>query len=181
MQFAIENDEVRLAHLNVRMERHGEEEVTAIDLKLQWQTGTDALLLFHPDLRRSLYFAPDTKQRAVEGVDPVMSRLFPNLAALKWKDEAAPMKLTIHHGLGGKSDLVLNDCSVDKFSIEALEGGTVDITLRVQAVCEDEKILGKLALLLHRDMPVTLTPSSSVAPGDEVKRQRPLKEVAAAS
>jgi len=157
MNFEISADEVEFAHLNVRTEKHGDEDVTAIDLKLCWTTGNEALAHFHPELRRALYVSPDSKQRPVDGVEPPLSaRVFPALAPIKWTEEVTGIKLIIKHGIAGKSDLVLGDCTADHFVIESMDGGTVAITFRVRTVCKDERVLGKLGMLLKRDLPMAI-------------------------
>lgn len=157
MNFEIHGSEVQLRHLNVRTETHGEEEVTAIDLKLQWDTGNEVLAQFHPSLRTRLYSLPPPEQEPVPGLDPAPVVLqFPDLAPLHWKGAADGVTLAIHHALGEGEDIVLAQATADNFTLEPMEGGTVRVGLRVKAVCEDERILGRLPLLLHRHLPMSL-------------------------
>lgn len=185
MDFEISADDVRLMHLNVRSEKHGEDDVTAIDLKLQWTTSNDALRMFHPHLPEALY-QHDKKQATVDGIGPKMgARVFPDLGPLKWKQEVTGLKLTISHGINAKTDLVIADCSADHFVLEPLDGGSVDIVFRVRSICKDERILGKLGMLIKRDLPVDIERDSDVRPGDVVdlvkektgRRQRTAEEI----
>lgn len=182
MNFEIPSDDVRLAHINVRSQRHGEDEVTAVDLKLEWTTSNVALGQFDPKLCEALYRAPDAAQQAVAGVEQHMPlRVFPGLGVLKWATELTGMRLTIAHGLGGKSDLVLHDCEVDRFVIEPLEGGSVKVVFRVQVVCEDANILGKLVTLLHCNLPLTLERQNPVEGDGGAANVKPIKGKAGAS
>lgn len=154
----IHSAQVHLAHLNVRTETHGEEDKTAIDLKCRWTTGNEALLQFHPMLRPALYSPPPADQVPVDGVEPGLPvRNFTHLGPLRWGDEVRA-SLAIHHGLGDHEDILLGDCTVDGFAVECLEGGSVRITFTAKCVCEDERILGRLPLLLERDVPMTVLP-----------------------
>jgi len=157
MNFEIRGSEVQLQHLNVRTETHGDEEVTAIDLKLRWDTGNEVLAQFHPALRQRLYSLPPAEQEPVPGLDPEPVVLtFPELAPLHWHGEVKGCTLALHHALGEGADIVIGKATADGFTIEALQGGTVRIGLRVKALCEDERALGRLPLLLHRHVPMTL-------------------------
>jgi hypothetical protein len=156
MNFEIAATDIEFAHLNVRSEKHGEEDVTAVDLKLVYITSHDVLKLFHPTLPALLYEF-DRAQQVVEGASPVMTaRAFPALSPLKWNEEVTGLQLTIEHGLSGKSDIVLKDCTADHFVIEALDGGSVMLTFRLRTVCTDERILGKLGVLIKRDLPMAI-------------------------
>lgn len=149
--------EVKFEHLNIRTERHGETDVTACDLKLAWETGNTVLQQFHPDLLEALYAPEDSKQKKVAGVPPVCPvRIFTALKPLKWDGVVTARKLTIDYGLGGGSDLVIPDAMADSFVISPLEGGTVVVTMRVAATCEDEHVLGRLPMLLKRTLPMRL-------------------------
>lgn len=186
MNFELTAADMEFAHLNVRSEKHGDDDVTAIDLKLIWTTSHDALTLFDARLARALYEF-DAKQAVVEGASPVMTaRAFPLLQPLAWKDEVTGLKLTIEHGLAGKSDLVLNDCTADHFVIEALDGGSVKIAFRLRTLCKDERILGKLGMLIKRDLPMTIerehavegqaSPALAVVKGRQRKGREPTAE-----
>lgn len=58
------------------------------------------------------------------------------------------------HGVG--SDLVLNNCKVNNFTIDPKEGGSVELKFRVQSSDVDERTLGKLALLVQNQVDITL-------------------------
>lgn len=160
MQFAIDSKPVRLTDVNPRVEKHGDEDRHAIDLKLVWTAANDELAQFHPKLRGSLYGvndAPGKSSQPLAGVDEALAQLlFPNMGPLKWSDVAGPMDMTVHYGVSGAADIQLHEVTVDKFVIEPLQGGSVKITLRARCICEDEAKLGKLNMLLHCEVPVTI-------------------------
>jgi hypothetical protein len=154
---------LHVVNVNPRREKHGDENVTAVDLKLRLEASNDALTMFDGSLKSSLYYrsaaASDNPQPGLDGV-PAVSELpnlrFPKLGALRWDDEGTGYTLRIDHGLGGKSDLVLGDCAVNSFAIENKEGGTVILTFRLQCNKVDEKELGKLCTLIDSDIEATI-------------------------
>ena len=153
----------KLASINLRSERHGDDLVPAVDLKFTIDASNDILTSFDGHLKSSLYFksaASSTSQGELDGVDPVSDQpnlRFPKLGPLRWEDERTGYTLTIDHGMGGKSDLVLESCSVNNFSITPKEGGTVELSFRVQAIHVKEKEMGRLATLVQHDLEISLT------------------------
>lgn len=53
--FEITEGDVLLAHLNTRTEKHGDEDVGAIDLKIKCRAANTILDLFDPRLRSTLF------------------------------------------------------------------------------------------------------------------------------
>lgn len=171
MKLEFTGHETRLQHLNIRTEQHGPDEVTALDLKLQLDTGNEALLQFHQRLRGAMFEPPPPAQEPVEGVDPGLPvRAFPDLAPLQWKGEQA-CSLVLHHAGAEGSDIVLPACKADGFTLELLDGGTVRLGFRVRCTCTDERILGRLPLLLHRVVPMSLLPHEGGGAGGKRKRR----------
>jgi len=153
---------LRLLNVNPRRERHGDENVPAVDLKLRLEASNDVLSMFDGHLKSALYFrngvAPD--QGGLDGVPDVsdMPNLrFPKLEPLRWDSEQIGCEFSIDHGLGGKSDLTLDGCAVNNFVIEPKEGGTVVVTFRVQCDSIHERELGKLCTMIDSNIEATLS------------------------
>lgn len=154
----------KLASVNVRSEKHGPELVPAVDLKLAIDASNDILNQFHPDLLQSLYFkaAPDDgDQQALDGIEPVTNLpnlKFPKLdGPLKWNTMGAGYELVLDYGLGGDSNLIMSGCEINNFAFSPCEGGTVELTFRVQVTDLDEHIIGKLATLVQHEISIILT------------------------
>ncbi len=154
----------KLASVNICSERHGADLVPAVDIKLMLESSNDILSKFDPDLLACLYCeVPPTepKQENLDGVEPVsalMKLKYPKLSMpLKWEHSGTGYELTIDYGLGGDSNLVLGAAAVNSFAFDLKEGGTVELSLRIQASGVSEAILGKLAGLVQHDIHITLT------------------------
>jgi len=155
-------------NFNLRPEKHGEENVPGADLKIQITVSNDILAEFHPALKASLYRAPHpgemdmVDQAEQDDGPPPLTRLTfgGKLHAFKWDDEMVGATFTVHYGTGGKSDIVLEDATVDSFQIEPMDGGSVTISFRVK--CNpDEKAVGKLSRLMGYEIEFSIEPPSA--------------------
>ena len=155
---------VKLEDANPRSELHGKEHVPAIDLKFAADFSNDVLNEFHVELLMAHYKKAEgqeaTPQAELEGV-PVVSSLpnlrFPKMKQpLNWDLEGTGYTLTIDHGMGGRSNLVLGGCKIDGFKFALKEGGTVTVSWRLQASKVADKEMGKLCSLIQRELEITL-------------------------
>lgn len=153
----------KLSSVNVRAELHGKEPVPAADFKFTVDAANEVLSEFHPMLRAFLYAkseASESPQGSLDGVAPVSDLTalrFPKLAPLAWMVDQAGMTLTVDYGLGGESNIELSDCTATDFSIKAKEGGTVELTFKVQKSHPDERAMAKLCGLVKHDVHIILT------------------------
>ena len=166
MAFEIEDfTPVKLCSINARSEKHGPDELhPAVDLKFQLDAANTILSHLDGALLSSLYHKSEAGgqggQQSLDGVDEAVNLpnlRFPFMGTIKWAKEYAGYTLTIEHGLGGASDIQLLDCKVNDFRINPKEGGTVEISFRVQCSTNlTEKTMGKLALLVQHEVPIKL-------------------------
>ena len=101
------------------------------------------------------------KQKGLEGIEEVSD--MPNLTAagaklgnLHWNHELTGYSLVIDHGMGGKSNLEIDDCVLSGFRITPKEGGTILLNFQLEAQDIPEKVFGKLATLKNREVKITL-------------------------
>lgn len=173
MQFQLSKAKAKLTAFNPRGEFHGEERMPAADLILQTDISNNELAMFHPTLKSSLYHFDD--QIGGDLVDAAQKDGDPNYAPhlrfahlavpIKWDDAVIGAKVTVHHGVHSKSDIVIDTCRVDGFKIEPKQGGTVTITFKVSGH-PDEKAAGKLCTMVQQDLEITLDPPKADEQGD---------------
>jgi hypothetical protein len=164
MPFELESmTRMRLVSVNPRRELHGKEHVPAVDLKLRVELPNGGLSMFDGHLLSAMYYrsaaASANPQPGLEGVEPVSelpNRRFPDLGPLKWEREQAGYEMTIAHGINENSAIELEGCLVNSFVIDPKEGGTVEVTFRVQCDKIDESALGKLCVLIDSDIEAAL-------------------------
>lgn len=153
------NQVVKLANVNPRAEKHGEDTKPALDLKIEATCPSSVLIHFHPELRQHLFKKdenPDLVDQVVEGEGLTILR-YPKMGALKWDWEGAGYTATVDYGMGGPSNIVLNDVKVDHFAIEPQNGGSVVITFRIIAHPEADDV-GKLCEFIQREIELNLVP-----------------------
>jgi len=156
----LEKQAGQFQNLNLRPEKHGDENVPGADLKISITVPNDTLAEFHPSLKSFLFRDTDPElddlaDRATEGPRLRFGR---KMDVLRWKHEIVGAHLTIHYGTDSKeSNVVLDDVTVDHFQIEPMDGGSVVLTFRVK--CNpDEKAVGKLSTLMGGEIEFSLVP-----------------------
>ena len=150
---------VKLTHINVRAEKRGDESATALDLKFCHTCANSALAMFHPKLQKALYWrSKDTEsQGSIEGVEQILPDLrFPELGTLVWDGEMTA-RLVIEYGVADK--MLFNPVRVNAFRIDCSQGGSVDVTFRVQTSNIPDGALDKLSHQLDGEIKIVLTPS----------------------
>ena len=155
MPFQLKRQSAKVAHLNVREEKHGEESVVAVDVKVQADVGNELLDSLSPGLREAFYAK---EEGGLGGVDPAFSVLrFPQLAPLHWEETIAACEFTVH-GAKRADDLAFTGEVAKPLVLSVKEGGTVSLTLQVQ-IRPDATELGALSSFLGRSTKVTLRPA----------------------
>lgn len=169
---------VTLTNLNTRVEKHGDESVSAIDLTITHDAPNTILDDFQPGMLDAFYMAPaagDDSQATMDGFEISAKPLlrFNRLGPQKLDVELVGHRFAIEYGIEEDIGIVLPAVNVGKFSLELKEGGTVSMKFRVQANSGlTEQIIGKLAMLISQEVRVTLTPpkvkQQEVPTGDDV-------------
>lgn len=166
--------EVRLTNINPRMEKHGVEDVPAVDINFVMDAPNDVLSYFDGALLNALYTAHEdpNAQEEIDGIEPVShlpNLRFPKMAPIKWDQKSPGYTLVIDYGLGAKSNLELENVEVGKFTICPKEGGTVELKFQCQCVAGlTERIIGKLALMIGQEVSIELHAPESMEAASNV-------------
>lgn len=150
-QFALIKERAVVAHLNTRTELHGEDEVPACDVKLEFSLHNSVLNKLHPELQDVFYKAE--KQMDIEA-DHKANLRFPLMSAFSWAYEIPRAELTIHDLETGSTETFLG--KANKLKLELLEGGTTKLTLRFQMGEIDPQDAARLFALLRQTVTVSL-------------------------
>lgn len=166
------NQTVKLANVNLRAEKHGDETRAAVDLKIEAICPSSSLIYFHAELRQHMFKKddnPDLIDQVVEG-DGLTILRYPKLGALKWDWEGSGYRGVIKYGLGdGESNIDLGDeLKIDHIVLSPMNGGSVGISLRVIAHPEPDDI-GKLSELIQREIDIELLPPAPTTAKDLFK------------
>lgn len=167
--FNLENHQAKIASFNPRAEKHGEENVSAGDLKFEVTCGNSALDHFDKALKKMLYRKPGAGEQAdlpLNDHDGLTQRKLPHLAPLKWDEDFPGYELSITTGLALDEALKLSDVELSGFVFEALDGGSVLITFRA-SFHPDGRTSGKLCQLIQETVEITLTPPDADEPAQQ--------------
>lgn len=153
----------RLQSLNVRTENHGDGLARAVDLKCQIDAPNTLLLQIAPDLLPMLFKPVEREedaQSSIEGVPETLPLLRSH--AIKWPmdldGDFAGYQITVDRGLGGTSNMVLQEAKLNKLKLTCLEGGTVQLQFRLQVPNVGDEVVGKLSSYIKSDMHIALLP-----------------------
>lgn len=154
-----------VSNVNPRNEKHGEEDVLAVDVSFTASLPNTALSMFHEGLLEALYLPPDGAQQVIDGVPPASTALrCPELAPSKLKTKLAGRNVTIHRAT---SDLELPTSKVGRFVVDAKEGGTVELSFQVQCSGIPPETVGELAGMLNQSVEITVAESQAADEDDE--------------
>lgn len=153
MRFTLKNRQAKLINVNPRGETHGDSKKPAADLTLSVMLPNEEVNQFADDLREFLY---QKTKRGQADMHSLTDLKYPQMGIVPWNDDVVGGTVTFHKGINSKSDLELAACMINKFSLEALEGGSVSVKFRVQFYPENEKQIGQLCMATGQDVWVSV-------------------------
>ena len=157
--FQLDDATAKVANFNPRAEKHGEDNVTAGDIKIVATVSNGVLDYFNKHLRAALYrkALAGEQQDLIEGGNALVAVKFPRLGAIAWDEDFPGYEIELGGGLGLTEPLVLVDVTLKKFRFEPLEGGSVAVTF--SAICHpDAEEAGLLCQMIQNDVQLTVRP-----------------------
>ena len=141
--FDLNKDRVRIANVNARAEKHGDDDVLACDIKCEARMANAVLSKFSPTLKSCLYTKDDGATEDMLNPDHMPKLRNPQMGTIKWDFEMPSVQFRVHHGESDEDDIVFSDGKAGNFTLTCQEGGTVIVGFRVQ-VHPDELEAAKL-------------------------------------
>ncbi|MCA3188301.1 MAG: hypothetical protein INH13_32695 [Cupriavidus sp.] len=163
---------VKLVNYNPRAEKHGKERKPAATMRVQVAMPAAVLNLFERGLYDALY------EQVTEGDDLVSTstRRFKKMAPFSWAFEGKGYTTTVDYGLGGESNIELDDCTVKDFRITPQENDIVLIDFAINCA-PDERESGILYHRIPQEIQITVkAPAPQTVGelfGDEPQEQEP--------
>ena len=146
--FSLDAHLATLAHLNTFTEKHGDEPVNGIALKMEVMAHAEVVDGLDKNLQPFMF----TKNKELK---------FPDIGPIRWMRELVGAGVTIDgDDLLGERHVTFSDATVDKFSIEPQIGGTVHITMRVKCKPDAEE-MATLYELLGKEIRLTVSPAKA--------------------
>lgn len=149
--------EARLATLTNRSEKHGDEDVPAVSLGIEITAANTLLDSIDPKIRHALYMAVEGQEQL-----PGIEQATPVLRCNSFDRHTLPAKFegwTLHvdDGIDETTPKVFGGCKVDKLNIEAKQGGSIVLRMRVGTSDLDADRSGMLGMHIGQSIWVTLT------------------------
>jgi len=138
--------EARLTSVTNRTEKHGDEDVPAVSLACEISAANTMLDGIDPGLRHALYKAVDGQDElpGVEPATPVLRSNVIDAVALTTSHEG--WRLLVDDGIDDTTPMEFEGVKVDKLKVDAKQGGSIVLKLRLGTSDIDADRLGKLGM-----------------------------------
>jgi hypothetical protein len=139
--------EARLASVTNRIEKHGDEDVPAVSLTVEFTAENTLLDLIDPGLRHALYKAkPDAEPELpdMEQTTPVLRCNSIDKVRLTTAHEG--WRLFVDDNIDESDPMAFGGVKVDKLELDALQGGSVKFRMRLGTSDVDADKIGALGM-----------------------------------
>ena len=142
-----------------RVEKHGDEDVPAVTIKLSIEGPNTLLDAIDPQIRHALYKAKPEETPELPGVEPATPILRCNSFEKHTLTTAHDgWTLAVDNDIDDTQPMKFGGAKVDKFVVEAKQGGTIVLSFRVGTSDVDADRLGWLGMHNSESIWITLTP-----------------------
>lgn len=129
-----------------RIEKHGDEDVPAVSLQISVEAANTLLDQIDPAIRHALYKAVEGQDQ-LPGIKPATPVLRCNsFDQITLTQAHEGWALEIDGGIDEDAPMRFAGCKVDKFRVEAKQGGSIVLRLRIGTSDVDAERLGALAM-----------------------------------
>jgi hypothetical protein len=156
--FSLNKESLNLANVNLRKEMHGEEQVLAVDLKLEFETSNAVLKKFSATLLDALYTQDPGAARDMINPDHAPTLRNPQMGEIKWALEMPFVRFGVFADGTNEEEIVFSAAKCNHFRFVCKEGGTVLLTFRIQKSEPMEMDVTKLVFLMGKSIKVSLEP-----------------------
>jgi hypothetical protein len=168
--FQLDKHEASITNVNFRKENHGDEKKAAVDISLN--LGASALILdsFDKKLRKAFFEKPAKGEQQALPIDGnnLTALSLPYLRKQKLDQKFEGYEVQLNSLLGHIEPVFFADVKVKLEEVTFIEGGSVDLSLKVSTLIEQDDDAPLLAAWRRGDTRVDLTPPDKQA-GDEQK------------
>lgn len=156
--------EARLASVTNRTEKHGDEDVPAVTLAVEITTANTILDGICPGLRHALYKAVEGQEQlpGIELSTPVLRSNVIEKVQLTTMHEG--WCLQVDDGIDDTDPMAFEGVKVDKLKVDAKQGGSITLGVRLGTSDVDSERLGKLAMHNGQSIWIKLLKPEKVEP-----------------
>jgi hypothetical protein len=162
-----------------RVEKHGDEDKPAVSIKLSIEGPNTLLDAIDPGIRQALYKAKPDETPELDGIEPATPILRCNSfekTTLTTAHEG--WTLAVDNDIDDTAPMKFGGCKVDRFAVEAKQGGSIVLQIRVGTSDIDADRLGWLGMHNGEAIWITLMPPEKKpdaidGTGEEFKKDHP--------
>lgn len=158
MPFELDHQAATLKSVTPRKETHGDSKVTAVSFGLKFTAPNTLLDHLSPTLRTTLYMpvTRDAEQEPLPDIDPPTPLLrTKGITEIDLGGTLEGWTISVEHGIG--EAMTFGGCKLDAFKVTPMEGGTVELHLRVGTNDIDAGEIGLLCDKLQEEVVVSIT------------------------
>lgn len=153
-----ETTEATLAAVTNRVEKHGDDDVPAVSLQISIEAANTLLDQIDPNIRQALYKAVEGQEQ-LPGVEPATPVLRCNsFDQITLTQAHEGWTLEIDGGIDEGAPMTFGGCKVDKLRVDAKQGGSIVLRMRIGTSDVDADRLGALAMHNGQSIWVRLKP-----------------------
>lgn len=160
MEFHLAKHVSKIAHINLREEKHGEEPTLAVDVKVSTDVPNDFLSYLKPTLKWSMYEKKPGQGDLLPDDGHLPHLRHPELGEMRWKGDMARANVMIS-SIDRPEDVGF-DADVDNLKLDPKDGGTVSIAFRLQLLPTDAQA-ARLVGFLGKEVRITVRPQEPVS------------------
>lgn len=164
--FGLDQHDAVFSNLNLRKEKHGDEEQTAADLKFTLTASNTILNTIDPAIVPAFFRkAKKGEQQSLpmDGNSDLVALNLPLLGDQIIDGKFEGYELSIGSLMDHIEPVFFADCKVKKISWKPIEGGSVSMTFSVSVETEDEDDAPLISAWRRGEVRLTLTPPKPIA------------------
>lgn len=167
--FQLDKHDAKIKNLNLRMEKHGDEDVAAADFTLNLKASALLLDTIDKKLRKVFFEKPAKGEQQALPIDGnnLTALAIPYLREQKLDQKFDGYEVEFASLLGQIEPLFFADAKVALLKAVFIEGGSVDIALKVSMNIDEDDDAHLLAVWRRGEIKLTLTPPKQQSGGGD--------------
>lgn len=161
--FALSQHDAAIKNLNLRMEKHGDKDVSAADFTMTVKASALLLDTIDPKLRQVFFESPKKGDQQPLPIDENnrTALALPYLKEQKLEQKFEGYEVEFGSLLGQIEPLFFADAKATLIKAIFIEGGSVELTIKVSMVTEEDDDAPLLAVWRRRECSLTLIPPTA--------------------
>jgi hypothetical protein len=169
--FNLDKHDAKITNVNFRKERHGDQEVAACDISVSLKASALVLDSIDKKLRKAFFEKPGKGEQQALPIDGnnLTALALPYLKEQKLDQKFEEYEANFGSLLDHIEPVFFADCKVKIEKVVFIEGGSVDLSIKVATLIEKDDDAPLLAAWRRGEVVLTLTPPDAEDESDKQK------------